>query len=85
MKDFIPPKPPKSFRITLELNRSADRLDSLLLTAFKEQSEKPELKNISRTQFKNLFNNGKIEIKGQRAKPTSRLVAGTTYVDILGF
>lgn len=85
MKDFIPPQPPKSFRVTIELEHSEDRLDSVLLAALKVQSERPALKEISRSKFKDLFNDGKIEIKGQRAKPTSRLAAGTTYVDILGF
>ena len=85
MNDFIPKKPPNSFRVTLELNKTAPRLDNLLLAALKEQNENLELKQISRTQFKNLFINGKIEIKGQRAKPNSKVVGGTTYVDILGF
>jgi 23S rRNA-/tRNA-specific pseudouridylate synthase len=85
MKDFIPKQPANSFRITLELNRTSERLDNLLLAALKEQSQNPDLKQISRSKFKNLFNDGKIEIKGQRAKPTSKLVAGTTYIDILGF
>ena len=85
MKEFIPPQPPKSYRVTLELHKTALRLDTLLLAALKEQSDNLDLKNISRTQFKNLFNDGRIEIKGQRAKPTSKIVAGTTYVDILGY
>lgn len=85
MKDFIPPQPSNSYRIALELNRTSARLDNLLLAALKEQSEQLDLKNISRTQFKNLFNNKKVQIKGQNARPTSKLVAGTTYIDILGF
>lgn len=85
MADFIPPQPPRSFRISLELDRPADRLDSVLLPALKEQSERPQLKEISRSKFKELFNDGKILIKGQRAKAKSSLAKGMTYVDILGF
>lgn len=85
MKDFIPKQPANSYRVTLEINRTASRLDNLLLAALKEQNDNLDLKNISRTQFKNLFNDGKIEIKGQRAKPTSKICAGTTYIDIIGF
>ncbi|MCC6138481.1 MAG: hypothetical protein IT287_07595, partial [Bdellovibrionaceae bacterium] len=66
MKDFIPPQPEKSFRITLELEYPEKRLDSVLLAALKEQKEKPALSAISRTQFKALFSEGKIMIKGQR-------------------
>lgn len=85
IKDFIPPQPEKSFRITIELESPEKRLDSVLLAALKAQTEKPALSEISRTQFKALFNDGKIMIKGQRAKPTSSLAMGTTYVDILGY
>jgi hypothetical protein len=85
IEDFIPPRPPKSFRVTLELNTAAKRLDSILLAALKEQSENTDLRNISRAKFKELFAMGKILIKGQRAKPTSGLAKGITYVDILGY
>ena len=83
MADNIPPRPPKSTRIILELDRSESRLDTVLLTAIRAQSENVTLKAISRVAYKELFNNGKIMIKGQRARPSSSLVAGTTYVDIL--
>jgi hypothetical protein len=85
MKDFIPPRPDNSFRLTLELDHSQKRLDSCLLTALKLQTEQPALNQLSRTKFKELFSNGKVLIKGQRAKPTSSLAKGITYVDILGF
>jgi hypothetical protein len=85
MQDFIPPQPAKSFRITLELDRSEKRLDSPLLAAMKQQTAQPALSSLSRAKFKELFSTGKILIKGQRAKPTSSLAKGTTYVDILGF
>lgn len=83
MSDLVPPRPPKSTRIVLELGRSEKRLDNVLLAALREQSENPMLKLISRVDFKELFNSGKVLIKGQRAKPSSGLAAGTTYVDIL--
>lgn len=85
MKDFTPPQPEKSFRITLELDRAQSRLDSCLLAAIKAQTQQPSLSQMSRSKFKHLFNSGHILIKGQRAKPTSSLAKGTTYVDILGF
>lgn len=84
-EDFVPPRPPKSFRITLELNRAEKRLDTVLLTAIKAQNEDLNLREISRTKFKELFNSGKIMIKGQRATPSSAVAKGITYVDILGY
>lgn len=83
MSANVPPRPPNSTRITIELNRAESRLDTVLLTALREQTENPKLKTISRVDFKELFNNGKVTIKGQRARPSSGLAAGTTYVDIL--
>lgn len=85
MSDRIPPQPQNSFRITLELNRSEKRLDSVLLQAIKQQNENLDLREISRTAFKELFNSGKIQIKGQNARPSSGIAKGVTYVDILGF
>jgi hypothetical protein len=85
IKDFIPPQPPNSFRITLELDRAERRLDAVLLAAFKNQDEKPSLKAISRVKFKELFSSGKVLIKGQRATPSSAVAKGITYVDILGY
>lgn len=83
MSDLVPPRPPKSTRIVIELGRSEKRLDNVLLAALREQNDNPMLKLISRVDFKELFNSGKVMIKGQRAKPSSGLAAGTTYVDIL--
>ena len=85
MNDYIPPQPEKSFRITLDLERAQNRLDSCLLAAMKSQTAQPSLQQMSRSKFKELFNTGKILIKGQRAKPTSSLAKGVTYIDILGF
>lgn len=85
MTDFVPPSPPKSTRIVLELNRAENRLDSVLLTAIKNQNQNLTLREISRTQYKELFKSGKILIKSQRATPSSGVAKGTTYVDILGF
>lgn len=85
MQEFIPPQPPKSFRVTLELNRSQKRLDNVLLAALKAQNDNLDLREITRTKFKELFNSGKILIKGQRATPSSAVAKGITYVDILGY
>ncbi|MBX3019147.1 MAG: hypothetical protein KF767_14775 [Bdellovibrionaceae bacterium] len=85
MEDFIPPRPPKSFRVTLELNKRAARLDTILLAALREQKENLDLRNITRSQIKTLFTTGKILIKGQKATPKSAIAKGITYVDILGY
>jgi hypothetical protein len=82
---MIPPRPPKSFRATLNLNYRENRMDNVLLQALREQDENPSLKVISRGALKELFTNSKIFIKGQRAKSSSAIAKGTTYVDILGF
>ena len=81
--DKIPVQPAGSFRITIELNSAVSRMDTTLLNALKAQSENTEMKNISRQGLKNLFLDGKVHIKGQRAKPSSALARGTTYIDIL--
>lgn len=85
MKDQIPVQPPQSFRIVLDLNSRQSRMDNSLLAALKNQKENLNLKIISRQALKNLFLEGRIQIKGQRAKPSSGLAVGLTYVDILGF
>lgn len=85
MQEFIPPQPLKSYRIVLELTRSEKRLDTVLLAAIKKCDDNLNLREISRTKFKELFNNGQILIKGQRATPSSAIAKGTTYVDILKF
>ena len=83
--EFIPPQPPKSFRLTLDLKSAQKRLDVVLLAALKAQSENLNLRDISRAKFKELFRDGKVQIKGQNATPSSSLAKGITYVDILGF
>ena len=85
MQEFIPPRPPKSYRIVLELSRSEKRLDTVLLAAIKQCNDNLNLREISRTKYKELFNNGQIMIKGQRATPSSSVAKGTTYVDILKY
>ncbi len=85
MQDFIPPRVPKAFRIVLDLNRSEKRLDVVLLAAIKAQNEDLNLREISRTKYKELFTSGKIQIKGQRATPSSAIAKGITYVDIIGY
>jgi hypothetical protein len=82
---YVPPRPAKSFRIILNLNYRADRMDNVLMEALKAQTENASLKIISRGALKELFTNGKIEIKGQRAKSNSAIAKGVTYVDILGY
>ncbi|MCO5143257.1 MAG: hypothetical protein M9962_09235 [Oligoflexia bacterium] len=82
---MIPEQPKNSIRITLELNQRAPRLDSLLLEAIKTQVKNLELKHISRSKFKTLFDEKRIQIKGQPARPASSIAKGTTYIDILGF
>lgn len=81
----IPEKPANSFRITLNLEQPEERMDNVLLNALREQNENEALKAMSRTGLKNLFNEKRILIKGQRAKSNSSLAKGITYVDILGF
>lgn len=85
MTDHIPPRPKNSFRIVLNLDYPESRIDNVLLEALRNQDENLTLKHISRGALKDLFSNSKIMIKGQRAKSSSALAKGTTYVDILGF
>jgi len=85
MPDNIPPKPSNAFRIEIVLEYPEERMDGILLNALRSQNENEKLKNISRTALKNLFNEKKIMIKGQRAKANSSLAKGTTFVDIIGF
>ena len=72
-----------AFRIALKINSRQKRMDVHLLEALRGQEEWEALKRISRTQFKKLFEEKKILIKGQPAKPNSALNAGTTWVDLL--
>ena len=81
----VPAQPANSFRIALNLTSAQSRMDNVLLEALRGQDENEKLKNISRTALKDLFNESKIFIKGQRAKSSSALAKGVTYVDILGF
>jgi 23S rRNA-/tRNA-specific pseudouridylate synthase len=81
----VPAQPENSFRIAIELENPEERMDNVLLNALREQDENEKLKNISRSALKDLFNNKRIFIKGQRAKSNSSLAKGLTYVDILGF
>lgn len=85
MKDNIPAPKTNAFRVILNLRSAAPRLDQVLLTELRKQDQNLELKNISRSAFKELFKKRKISIKGQFAVPSSPLAAGMTYVDILGF
>ena len=79
----LPPPVPGAFRVKLVMNSRQPRLDVHLLEALRAQDDHPELKRISRTQFKRLFDEKKILIKGQPAKPSSSLNTGTTWVDVV--
>lgn len=81
---MIPEQPKNSARIVLELPYPESRLDSVLMRALRE-SKNLNLRNISRTQFKQLFKEKRIQIKSQPACASSGLSKGTTYVDILGY
>jgi hypothetical protein len=85
MQEHVPVQPPNSYRVVLTMNRSGERIDAILLRTLREQSDNLNLKNISRVPFKELFSTGRVLIKGQRAKTSSTLAHGTTYVDILGY
>lgn len=85
MTDHIPAKPANSARIVLTLNYPESRMDNVLLKACRDQDENANLKIISRGALKALFTAGKVMIKGQRAKSSSALAKGVTYVDIIGF
>ena len=80
-----PAQPANSFRIAINLTHAVPRMDNILLNALREQNENETLKAMSRTLLKDLFAEKKIVIKGQRAKSSSALATGTTYVDILGY
>jgi hypothetical protein len=78
----VPAPLPGAFRVKLVMNARQPRLDVHLLEALRG-SEHVTLQRISRTQFKRLFDEKKILIKGQPAKPSSSLAAGTTWVDVV--
>lgn len=78
----VPPVPAKAIRVTLDLPNGAERIDAVLLEELRNQEDGSPLRGISRTALKNLFNEKKIMIKGQRAKSSSALAKGVTYVDI---
>jgi hypothetical protein len=83
--NHIPEQPKNTYRITLDLAYGESRMDNILLNALRDQNENEALKMISRSQLKDLFAKKKILIKGQRAKSSSALAKGITYVDIIGF
>lgn len=85
MSTTEPIRPPNSHRVTITLDQAVDRMDNVLLAACRSQEENPALHTISRAALKQLFNEKRVMIKGQRAKSNSSLAAGITYVDILGY
>ena len=78
-----PASVPGAFRVVINQSFKGARLDGELLRALREQKDHLDLRNISREKFKKLFNDKKILIKGQPARPSSTLASGVTYVDIL--
>lgn len=73
------------FRVTINLDFAEDRMDHVLFNTLQAQDENVKLKNISKRALKRLFDDKKIFIKGQRAKASSRVNKGVTYVDIEEF
>ena len=80
-----PARPPNSFRITVTLPTRRDRIDQVLMEELRKQDRNLILKKISRVEFKQLFKQKKVFIKGQSALPSSSLAMGTTHIDIVGF
>lgn len=80
---IVPAQPANSFRIAIDTDFTHPRMDNVLLDALRNQDESMTMKNISRGALKNLFNESKIFIKGQRAKSNSSIAKGITYVDIM--
>ncbi len=80
-----PEKLRNSFRLTLELTSPHRRIDQVIIEELRSQNRNFALRNLSRTEFKDLFKKKRIRIKGQSAVPSSSLARGVTYVDILGF
>ncbi len=78
----VPQLPKGAERVVLTLAKREDRLDNILMEAVR-QHESEKLRTLSRAGMKKLFTEGKIQIKGQRAKPSSAMAVGVTYVDIL--
>ena len=83
MENYVPPQPPKSVRIVLDLAKAEKRIDVVLLAALREQKENLRLQTLSRLKFKQMFLDGKVLIKGQRARVSSAVAKGLTYVDLL--
>lgn len=78
-----PPLMKGAVRLKLVMNSRQPRLDVHLLEALRALEDNDSLKRISRTQFKKLFDEKKILIKGQPAKPSSSLNTGATFVDVI--
>ncbi len=74
-----------NFTITLTLSTPKPRIDTVLLEALRQQNDNHFLKNISRTEYKELFKKKRVRIKGQSAIPSSSLAAGSTTVELVGY
>ena len=82
MENNIPVLPKNAVRVTIELNWPESRLDNVLLEKIRTD-DNLNVKGISRGALKKMFSDGKVQIKGQNAKPSSALAKGTTYIDLL--
>ena len=80
-----PSTPRPSFQIILNLTTPKPRLDQVLLDELRKQDLNIHLKNISRSEFKELFKKKRIRIKGQNAVPSSSLAQGSTTLEIIGY
>ena len=86
MAEFMSHAPTNAkFTLVLTLSSAKRRLDQVLLEELRKQNRNLQLRNITRTEFKDLFKRKKVQIKGQNATPSSSLAHGVTNIDILGF
>ena len=83
MEQNIPALPKNASRVVLNLSYPESRMDNILLREMRLLEDNVKLKNITRGALKKLFQDGKVQIKGQRAKTSSALAKGVTYVDLL--
>ncbi|MBC7692013.1 MAG: hypothetical protein H7222_09600 [Methylotenera sp.] len=79
------PKTNASYFLTIELSTSRPRIDTVLLEELRKQNENHYLRNISRTEYKELFKKKRIRIKGQSAVPSSALAKGSTIIEVVGY
>ena len=81
MENNVPVLPKNAIRVTIDLSWPENRLDNVLLDKIRNE-EDVKLRTISRGTLKKMFQEGKVQIKGQNARPSSSLAKGTTYIDL---